>query len=166
MKLPLLCSVPHSCSQVTGGDRWQRAWGSCVSPGEGLLPSAPPQHPRFPLHSMLHFALCVQSCSFLGEQKLLAFPSKGTWIPPMMEDGGRARHREIPRGLISAPAHAEVLHLPGDQLAPTAVCWGSGRGPRRSSPLGSTLAQWHSPTALLQHFPFSHAPGTRTASCL
>lgn len=41
----------------------------------------------------------------------------------------------------------------------------SASGQWRSSPLGSTLAQWHIPTALLLHFPFSHAPGTRTASC-
>lgn len=41
----------------------------------------------------------------------------------------------------------------------------SASGQRRSSPLGSTLAQWHIPTALLLHFTFSHAPGTRTASC-
>lgn len=117
----MLCS----CSLAASGMAQQNAWGSCVSPGEGLLPSAHP-HPRSLLRNALCFALHIQHCSFFGEQNLLAFPSKGTWIPPMVEEGGRAWHGEIPRGLISVQAQADVLHLPGDQLTPAAVHRGSG----------------------------------------
>lgn len=50
----------------------------------------------------------------------------GSCVSPVVEEGGRAWHGEIPQDLISVQAQADVLHLPEDQFAPAAVHRGSG----------------------------------------